>query len=137
MIVGKRRTERPIRWAMVGGGAGSQIDYIHRSAAIRDRSFDLVAGAFDIDPDRGRAFGLELGVAESRCYPDYRALFAGEAKRPEGVEAVSIATPNNTHYEIAKATVGFDGVVTSCVFAWEERADESGRFMRPNPEIRR
>ena len=33
------------------------------------------------------------------------------------------------------AEVGFDGVVTSCVFAWEERADQSGRFMRE--EIRR
>jgi myo-inositol catabolism protein IolH len=28
------------------------------------------------------------------------------------------------------AAVGFDGIVTSCVFAWEERADDSGRFMR-------
>ena len=28
------------------------------------------------------------------------------------------------------AEVGFDGIVTSCVFAWEERADESGRTMR-------
>jgi myo-inositol catabolism protein IolH len=26
--------------------------------------------------------------------------------------------------------VGFDGIVTSCVFAWEERARESGTFMR-------
>ncbi len=26
--------------------------------------------------------------------------------------------------------VGFDGIVTSCVFAWEERAVESSRFMR-------
>jgi myo-inositol catabolism protein IolH len=28
------------------------------------------------------------------------------------------------------AAIGFDGVMTACVFAWEERADESGRFMR-------
>jgi myo-inositol catabolism protein IolH len=26
--------------------------------------------------------------------------------------------------------VGFDGIITSCVFAWEERAEESSRFMR-------
>jgi myo-inositol catabolism protein IolH len=26
--------------------------------------------------------------------------------------------------------IGFDGIVTSCVFAWEERAVESSRFMR-------
>jgi myo-inositol catabolism protein IolH len=31
---------------------------------------------------------------------------------------------------LSLAAVGFDGIVTSCVFAWEERADESGRFMR-------
>jgi myo-inositol catabolism protein IolH len=28
------------------------------------------------------------------------------------------------------AEVGFDGVMTSCVFAWEERAEDSSRFMR-------
>ena len=28
------------------------------------------------------------------------------------------------------AEVGFDGIMTACVFAWEERADESGSFMR-------
>ena len=57
MITGAGQTRRPIRWAMVGGGRGSQIGYIHRSAALRDRSFELVAGALDIDPERGRAFG--------------------------------------------------------------------------------
>ncbi len=105
MIIGKRQTEKPIRWALVGGGQGSQIGYIHRSAALRDRTFDLVAGAFDIDPDRGEAFGVDLGVPAERCYSDYRALFAGEAGRLDGIEAVSIATPNNMHYEIAKAAL--------------------------------
>ncbi len=28
------------------------------------------------------------------------------------------------------AEIGFDGIMTACVFAWEERADESGKFMR-------
>ena len=96
---------RPIRWAMVGGGRGSQIGYSHRSAALRDRVFDLQAGAFDIDPERGRAFGVGLGLDPARCYPDYLALFAAEAARPDGIEAVSIATPNNTHYPIAKAAL--------------------------------
>jgi predicted dehydrogenase len=105
MIVGQRHTEKPIRWAMVGGGRGSQIGYIHRCAALRDRTFDLVAGSFDIDPTRGKDFGVELGVAEGRCYPDYCALFAREGARPDGIQAVSIATPNNTHYKIAKAAL--------------------------------
>lgn len=28
------------------------------------------------------------------------------------------------------AEIGFDGVLSSCVFAWEDRAEESSRFMR-------
>ena len=105
MINGSKILDHPIRWAMVGGGKGSQIGYIHRSAALRDNSFQLVAGAFDIVPERGMAFAAELGVAADRCYPDYKTLFAEEAKRPDGIEAVSIATPNGTHYEICKAAL--------------------------------
>jgi predicted dehydrogenase len=105
MITGERRTASPIRWAMVGGGRGSQIGYIHRSAALRDSTFALVAGAFDLDPERGRAFGVGLGVAPERCYPDYQAMFEAEAKRADGIQAVSIATPNNTHYAICKAAL--------------------------------
>jgi len=105
MINGSKVLDHPIRWAMVGGGKGSQIGYIHRSAALRDHSFQLVAGAFDIVPERGMAFAAELGVAPDRCYPDYKAMFAGEAKREDGIEAVSIATPNSTHYEICKAAL--------------------------------
>jgi predicted dehydrogenase len=90
---------------MVGGGRTSQIGYIHRSAALRDRNFELVAGAFDIEPNRCRDFGRNIGVEGVRCYPDYKTLFAEEAKRPDGIEAVSVATPNFTHYEISKAAL--------------------------------
>ena len=34
-----------------------------------------LAGIFDLDPERGRAFGAGLGVAPERCYPDHPALF--------------------------------------------------------------
>ena len=105
MISGEKCTANPIRWAMVGGGRGSQIGYIHRSAALRDSTFALVAGAFDLDPERGRAFGVGLGVAPERCYPDYQAMFEAEAKRADGIQAVSIATPNNTHFAICKAAL--------------------------------
>ena len=100
--------KKPIRWGMVGGGKGSQIGYIHRSAAHRDDVFVLVAGAFDIDPERGRAFGLDLGLDEARSYRDYAAMFAAEAGRADGIEAVSIATPNNTHFAICKAALEHD-----------------------------
>lgn len=105
MYYGEKKIEKPIRWAMVGGGKGSQIGYIHRSAAMRDFNFDLVAGVFDIDPERGREFGKQLHVDEDRCYPDYKTMFAKEAKRQDGIHAVSIATPNGTHFEITKAAL--------------------------------
>ncbi len=105
MINGSKILDRPIRWAMVGGGKGSQIGYIHRSAALRDNLFRLVAGAFDIDPERGMAFASELGVAPERCYPDYRAMLEAESQREDGIEAVSIATPNGMHYAVCKAAL--------------------------------
>ncbi|MBB2885566.1 MULTISPECIES: Gfo/Idh/MocA family protein [Pseudomonas] len=105
MINGSKRIPQPIRWAMVGGGRDSQIGYIHRSAALRDQSFALVAGAFDLDPQRGRDFGVQLGVDPERCYADYRSLIEGEAGRADGIQAISVATPNGTHFEITKAAL--------------------------------
>jgi predicted dehydrogenase len=99
------RSEQPLRWAMVGGGRGSQIGYAHRSGATRDGHFQLVAGAFDLDADRCRDFGVSLGLDADRCYPDYLTMFSAEAQREDGIQAVSIATPNSTHYAISKAAL--------------------------------
>jgi predicted dehydrogenase len=105
MINGERVIDHPIRWAMVGGGGKSFFGYMHRSGALRDRSFDLVAGCFNTSLDRCRDFGTKVGVAPERCYPDYKTMFAGEKKRSDGIEAVTVATPNRFHYEIAKAAL--------------------------------
>lgn len=99
------RFEHPIRWGMVGGGRGSQIGYSHRNAAQRDGLFQLVAGAFDLNADRCREFGFNIGLDQERCYPNYQAMFGAEAQRDDGIQAVSIATPNSTHYEICKAAL--------------------------------
>jgi len=101
----ERRFSSAIRWAMVGGGRGSEIGYAHRSGAQRDGLFQLVAGCFDLDPERCRSFGANLGLDPERCYSDYRSLFAAEAERDDGIQAVSIATPNGTHFEIASAAL--------------------------------
>ena len=105
MITGVPHVKAPIRWGMVGGGRNAQIGYSHRSAALRDASFALLAGAFDIDPARGKAFGVELGLAPERGYGNYSDMFEAEAKRPDGVQAVTVCTPNSTHYEIAKVAL--------------------------------
>jgi predicted dehydrogenase len=90
---------------MVGGGKGSQIGHSHRDAAARDGLMTLVAGAFDIDAARGREFGASLGVDAERCYADYKAMIAAEAQRADGIEAVTIATPNSSHFEICQAAL--------------------------------
>ncbi|WP_329906697.1 Gfo/Idh/MocA family oxidoreductase [Serratia quinivorans] len=106
MLNGERKTPRPLRWAMVGGGRLGQVGYKHRCGALRDNTaFALVAGAFDIVPERGREFGVNLGVDADRCYDDYRTLFAQEAQREDGIEVVSVATPNGTHYQITRAAL--------------------------------
>ncbi len=97
--------ERPLRWGMVGGGENSSIGYSHRSAALRDGMFALKAAALDINPQKGRDFGIRLGIEKERCYDDYKQMFAAEAKRSDGIEVVSIATPNHTHYDICKAAL--------------------------------
>ncbi|WP_347312667.1 Gfo/Idh/MocA family protein [Defluviimonas sp. SAOS-178_SWC] len=103
MINGERTIERPLRWGMIGGGRTGQVGYKHRTGALRDGTYQLIAGAFDLDAARGRDFGTRLGVAGDRCYATHQEMIAGEAGRADGVEVVSIATPNFTHYEITMA----------------------------------
>lgn len=126
MINGLKPLDRTLRWGMVGGGGSSQIGYIHRSAALRDNTFTLLAGAFDIDGERGRQFGQRLGVDPDRCYADYQSLFRGEAARPDGIQAVSVATPNNTHYAICRAALeaGLHVVCEKPLCFSSEEADE-------------
>ena len=54
-------------------------------------------------PADGRDFAQRLGVAPDRAYGDWREMLAGERGRPDRVDLVTVATPNSTHYEIAKA----------------------------------
>ena len=103
---------RRLRLGMVGGGATSLIGDSHRVASRIDDRYALVAGAFDIDPARGRTFAADVGVASDRAYDDYQSMLAGESRRDDRCDLVAICTPNSTHYEIARAFVegGFDVV---------------------------
>ena len=92
-----------LNWGMIGGGDGSQIGPAHRLGAGLDAAYDFVAGAMDYSPEAGRAYGRKLGLDPSRAYGDWREMLAGEINRPNRVDLVTVATPNNTHYEITKA----------------------------------
>ena len=94
-----------IRLGMVGGGRGAFIGAVHRLAARMDDQYEFVAGALSSDPARSRASGKELGLAPGRNYTDFTAMAKAEASRADGIEVVSIVTPNHMHYPAAKAFV--------------------------------
>ncbi|HHR0873362.1 Gfo/Idh/MocA family oxidoreductase (plasmid) [Klebsiella pneumoniae] len=94
---------RRIRLGMVGGGDGAYIGGIHRFSARLDDQFELVAGAFDVDAERGHRFAAQNFIAPERSYNDYNAMIEAEAVRDDGIDVVAICTPNFTHYPIARA----------------------------------
>jgi len=130
--------ERPLRLAMVGGGEGAYIGGTHRIAARFGGHFELLAGAFDIDPARGRRFAETARIAPDRAYDDVAALVAGEAARDDRADVVAVCTPNHTHYAIARTCLeaGFDVIcekplTTSLddAIALERLAAERDRFV--------
>jgi predicted dehydrogenase len=94
-----------IRYGMVGGGQGAFIGAVHRLAARIDDKYEFVAGALSSDAKRSAASGAELGLSADRCYTDYKAMAKAEAARADGIEAVSIVTPNHMHFPVAKAFI--------------------------------
>ena len=94
---------KKLRFGMVGGGNGAFIGDVHRHGAIMDNLAVLVAGAFSRNMEKSLECAREWGVEdESRVYPDYETMAREESKREDGIDFVSIVTPNNSHYEIAK-----------------------------------
>ena len=87
----------PIRLGMVGGGKDAFIGGVHRIASRIDGQFNLVAGALSSTPEKSRESGQALGLAADRCYGSYEEMAQAEAARPDGIQAVSIVTPNHMH----------------------------------------
>ncbi len=102
-----------LKWGLIGGGEGSQIGPAHRLGARLDGLYDFVAGALDHRPEAGRAYGQRLGLAADRSYGDWREMLAGEKSRSDRVDLVTVATPNATHFEIARAFLA-DGFHVLC-----------------------
>lgn len=96
--------KRKIRMGMVGGGRGAFIGAVHRMAAQLDGSIELVCGAFSSSPAKSKASGQDLFLPASRSYKSYAEMFRKEKELPLGerMDFVSIVTPNNVHYAIAK-----------------------------------
>lgn len=87
---------------MVGGGVGADIGKTHRYAMRMDDQFELSAGVFGRGHQDSAAMASQLGVPEDRAYRDYRQMAAVEAARADGVDVVVVATPNDSHFDIAR-----------------------------------
>jgi predicted dehydrogenase len=101
----RERFGRPLRLALIGGGPSSWIGRMHQTAAELDGHWRVVGGVFSSDPARSREAGTELGFDPKRSYGTLDELIAAEKSRGDGVDAVAIMTPNDTHYPYAAAAL--------------------------------
>jgi predicted dehydrogenase len=126
-----------IRLGMVGGGEGAFIGAVHRIAARMDDQYVLVAGALSSTPERSKRSGESLRIDPARVYSDFATMARMEAARSDGVEAVSIVTPNHVHAPAARACLEA-GIHVICdkpltvnlqeAIALREIAEQSGRI---------
>jgi predicted dehydrogenase len=97
---------RKLRVGMVGGGGPNNFfGAPHRRAILMDNTAELTAGALRSDPQGSIQAAKELFF--TRGYPDYQTMFREEAALPadQRIDYVTIVTPNDSHYPIARAAL--------------------------------
>jgi len=103
---------RKLRMALTGGGLGAFIGRVHATAAVLDNRAELVAGAFSSNADKSKASAPAYDVCPERAYGSIQELVDRELALPadQRIDFVSVATPNHTHFEIARtaAEAGFN-----------------------------
>ncbi len=96
---------RRLRMGMIGGGPGAFIGPVHRFAAEMDREIELVAGAFSSDAGRSKAAADIYRIDSDRAYPDIATMLSAEKAREDGIDFVSIVSPNHHHLPAARAAL--------------------------------
>ena len=98
---------RKLRMGLVGGGQGAFIGRVHATAAVLDNRAVLVAGALSSDPERAKASAPAYDIKPERAYGSYQEMIDRElAMDPEQrIDFVSVATPNHTHFDIARTAL--------------------------------
>jgi predicted dehydrogenase len=82
-------TYRRLRLGFVGGGRGALIGPVHRTAARLDDRFEIAGAVLSSDPEKALADAAALGLA------GFASL--GAMIEAGGLDAVAIATPNDSH----------------------------------------
>ena len=96
---------RKLKMGMVGGGNEAFIGAVHRKAALMDGQVEFIAGALSSNPEKAKASASALLLSGDRSYGTWQEMIEAETKLPptERIDFVSIVTPNNMHFPIAKA----------------------------------
>jgi predicted dehydrogenase len=94
-----------LRYGMVGGGQGSFIGDVHRKAIAMDGYAQLAAGCFSQDIENTLSTGRMLGLDDARLYKHPEEMMEKEVGREDSIDFVVIATPNDSHFAIAKAAL--------------------------------
>ncbi len=88
---------RRLKLGMIGGGQGAFIGAVHRLCARMDDKYEFVAGCLSSTPEKAAKSAEEIGLDPSRSYSDFKTMAEEESKRDDGIEVVSIVTPNHMH----------------------------------------
>lgn len=124
---------------MVGGGPGAFIGDVHRKAALMDGKIEIVAGAFSSHAEKSKMMADELCINPARAYSDYKQMIAGELALDENerIDFVSIVTPNNWHFQIAKEFLeaGFNVMCEKPVTINSEQAKELKSLVQKSGKV--
>ena len=115
-----------LRYGMLGGGPGAFIGGVHRMSIAMTGAAELVAGCFSREYEKTKSTAGELGIQENRTYRTFSEMAEEEENRPDKIDFVVIATPNETHYEASKLFLE-KGIHVACdkplVFTVEQAVD--------------
>ena len=92
-----------IRLGMVGGGEGAFIGGVTASPPASTITTCSSPAPCQPTPRRPNAPAKRSASTADRIYSDYRAMAKAEAARADGIEVVSIVTPNHLHAAVASA----------------------------------
>jgi len=98
---------------MVGGSMDAFIGEVHRKAIAFDPRVQLVAGCFSTDKEKNQFTGETYSLESERVYVSYEEMAKAESQRDDGIDFVSITTPNHTHYAVAKCFLEY-GIHVVC-----------------------
>ncbi|MDO5547166.1 MAG: Gfo/Idh/MocA family oxidoreductase [Eubacteriales bacterium] len=94
---------KKLQFGMVGGGNGAFIGNVHRRGATEDNMARLVAGCFTRNMDKNLVTAEAWDVDDlSRVYGNYKEMAEKESQREDCIDFVTIVTPTDSHYKIAK-----------------------------------